>query len=187
MKKYLLVALMALANTTHADCLMRSSIKISQDQINSVPTDIQKMVVPDAKGNRCILHYRLHVGARWQTVEGVGLGATEPAACSNALDVSRGAILEEVTPKTVQADSQMVCSDLQEIHMHPVRIGDVIWESETDIHNIPAQRPYFRYKNTQCRLFVETNSKEMDLVIYQGVICRVDSTQQSRWQVVDKF
>jgi hypothetical protein len=76
---------------------------------------------------------------------------------------------------------------LPEIRVHPVRIGDIIWQSEVDVHTIPEERPYFMYKRTQCRMFVERDSKEQNLMVYQGIICKMDSTKNAKWQVLDKY
>lgn len=170
-----------------ADCYIRSSTKIARQFVDSQPTDIQKLVTPDAHGQKCVLRYRVNIRDDWQTAEGIGYGATESEACAQAADIRRGSILEEVTSKTVRADSQMVCSDLPDIRVHPVRIGDVIWESETDLHTYPQERKYFWYKRTQCRMFVERDSRNQNLMLYQGIMCRLNASGNSKWQVIDKY
>jgi hypothetical protein len=183
----ILVASLSHCNQAHGECYMRVSTHLTQRIVNSQPTDIQKLVTPDIRGQKCVLQYRVHIGNDWQTAEGIGYGANEAEACSQALDVNRGSLLEEVTATSVQADNQMVCSDIPEIRVHPVRIGDIIWESETDIHTIPAERPYFWYKRSRCRMFVERSARDQNLVMYQGIICRQNSTGPSKWQVIDKY
>jgi hypothetical protein len=160
--------------------------KISSSAVFGQPTDIQRIVTPDARGYQCVLRYRLNVDLDWQTVEGIGVGKTEAQACATALDLKQAAVLSDA-PTKVSADRQMVCSDFPDIRVRPVRIGEVIWESETDVHTIPEERPYFVYKSTQCRLFVERNSVDRNFFTYQGVICRLNATKNSKWQVVDKY
>jgi len=187
MKRLFIFALCATATAVSAECHMRTSIRVARQDIFGAPTDVQRIVTPDAQGDKCVLRYRLNIKGDWQTVEGEATAATEEVACTKALDVGQGWLLQDVAPKLVQADNQMVCSDAPEIQVHPVRIGDEIWESEVDVHSIPAERAYFQYKHTRCRFFVERDAKFQNLYIYQGVICRVNSTQHSKWRVIDRY
>jgi hypothetical protein len=186
MKRLVLVLLIA-SSTVYADCHLRMTTKLLRKDVFGQPTDIQRMITPDARGYQCVIRYRLNIDLEWQTIEGVGTGKTEEQACAQALDVKRGEILAEITPQSVRSDQQMVCSNLPEISVHPVRIGDVVWESETDVHSIASERAYFQYKNTQCRMFVERNAKNSNFFTYQGIICRLNTTKNSKWQVVDKY
>jgi hypothetical protein len=186
--KRTLIAIMCLsAGLASAECYIRSSTKISKKEIFGAPTDIQRIVTPDAKGFQCVLRYRLNIKTDWQTVEGVASAKTEDDACARAIDISRASILQEPAPTSVKSDTQMVCGDITDIKVHPVHINDVIWESEVDIHTIPAERPYFQYKRTQCRMFVERDGKSQNLYLYQGIICRENSSAHSQWRVVDKY
>lgn len=187
MKRTLIFSLLALASVVHAECYMRSSVKITQRMITGAPTDFQKLVVPDARGSKCVLRYRINISGDWQTAEGIGYGTTESQACVHAMDLGQGAILDQVLPGKIVADNLMVCSDIPDITVHPVRIGDVIWESETDLHSHPQEQKYFTYKRTQCRMFVERNAQFQNLYTYQGIICKQNATQYSKWQVIDKY
>lgn len=170
-----------------ADCYVRSSIKLSRPDIDAGPTDLQKLVVPDALGKKCVVRYRVHVGDEWYTAEGTGTGRDEGSACVQAMDIGRGSVLAEVEPSRVRADTQMVCSDIPDIRIRPVRIGEVVWESETDMHRHEQERKYFDYKQTKCRMFTERNSKDRNLYTYQGIICKADTNPNGKWQVVDKY
>ena len=185
--KHLALSLLVLAGTVHADCHVRVATKLSTKAVFGQPTDIQRMVVPDAKGYQCVVRYRLNVDLDWQTIEGVGVGKTETQACAQAYDINRGSVLADIVPQRVSSDQQMVCSDLPDIRVRPVRIGDVIWESETDVHVVPEERAYFRYKSTQCRMFVERASNDKNFFTHQGIICRLNAARDSKWQVVDKY
>ena len=183
---------MLIAGLTHcerakADCFTRSSIHLTQQIVDHGPTDYQRLVTPDPKGSKCVLRYRVHVKDDWETAEGVGYGKNENEACAQAMDLTRGSLLEELVPKKVRADTQMVCSDIPEIRVHPVRIGDLIWESEVDLHSHPQEQKYFTYKRTKCRMFVERDAKNINLFTYQGVICQADKASNSKWYVVDKY
>jgi hypothetical protein len=185
--KHLALLLLVASSAVYADCHVRMSTRISTNAVFGQPTDVQRLVTPDAKGYKCVLTYRLNIDQEWQAVEGIGIAKTEEQACASAADVKRGAVLAQVTPTRVSSDQQMVCSDFPDIRVRPVKPGERIWESEVDVHTIPAERPYFVYKNTQCRMFVERNSRDQNLFTYQGVICRLNTTKSSKWQVVDKY
>ena len=187
MKSASLLILSLICTLAQADCHVRSSTKLDKKSIDAGPVDVQRLVTPDKNGQQCVLRYRVYIKNTWQTAEGIATGKTEDDACARAIDVSRGSILEEPSAKKVRSDTQLVCSDLDEIKIHPVKVGDVIWESETDLHNHPEERKPFIYKRTLCRWFVERDSQDQNLWLYQGIICRVDSTQQSKWRVIDKF
>ena len=116
-----------------------------------------------------------------------GTGRDEGSACVQAMDIGRGSVLAEVEPSRVRADTQMVCSDIPDIRIRPVRIGEVVWESETDMHRHEQERKYFDYKQTKCRMFTERNSKDRNLYTYQGIICKADTNPNGKWQVVDKY
>lgn len=188
--KRTIVLLLCLASTTAlADCYQRSTINITQQKINTAPTDIQTLVTPDAQGYRCVAQYRLHIGNAWYTVEGTAVSNSETHACEQALDVKRGTVLEDVAPARVSGDHQLVCTDLPDIRVRPVRRGELIWESEVDLHSHPLERahPYFYLKQAQCRKFIERRPKDQNLIIYQGIICQATTAKNSKWVVIDKY
>ena len=188
MKKSIILLLCLVSSTALADCYIRSNISLSKQLIYSKPTDIQQLVVPDDRGQKCVMRYRIYVNASWQTAEGVGYGKTEDIACAQALDTTRGAVLQEVEPTTVRADSQMVCSDLPDIRVRPVQRNELIWESEADMHSTPQERgKYFVYKEATCRKFIERTNKDQNLIIYQGIICQNSTVPGSKWRVIDKY
>ena len=179
----LTIAGLTYCTTPRAECYVKSDIRLTRQTINAGPTDLQKLVTP----GHCSVQYRVHIGDDWQTAEGVGVGKTEAEACAQAMDISRARVLLEASPQTVSANTQLVCNDLTEIQVRRVHVGETIWESEVDMHLHPQERKYFWYKNTQCRVFTERNSKDSNLFTYQGVICRTNSKATSKWQVVDKY
>ena len=187
MKHLLLLPLIVTSATALADCHVRINTTIPQHLINTPPTDIQQIVTPDSRGYKCAMQYRLHVDREWRTVEGIGYGKTEMAACAQAIDTNRGAYLEEAVTSNIHADNQMVCSDLPDIRVRPVKIGESIWESEVELHAAQSLRKPFIYKRTMCRFFTERGVKNNNFYPYQGVICRENMTGNSKWVVVDKF
>lgn len=185
--KYLIIPLMFVATVAQAECLTRVKTNISRAAINSRPTDIQKMVIPEGSNQRCVMRYRIHIGTDWQTVEGEGVGRNAAEACVQAIRPEVGSILSDVEYDRVTAETQMVCSDFQDIHVRKVHAGERIWESEAEIHNNPAEQKYFVYKDTQCRYFIERGAKEQNMYLYQGIMCRETKEPTSKWLVVDKY
>ncbi len=189
MKLTLALVLCAVATTSVAECYQRSEINISRQKINTAATDVQKMVTPDSKGQRCVARYRLHIGNAWVTVEGSAVAQTEELACQQALDIKQAVALEEVPPNSVRADQQLICSDLPDIRVRAVRTGELIWESEADLHSHPLERgePYFFWKQARCRKFIERTAQNQNLIIYQGIMCQATTTANSKWLVLDKY
>lgn len=186
-KSVFFLGLLTAAGIASAECYVRTATNLTGMPRNTPPMDIQKLVTPDARGQKCVMRYRIHIDRDWQTAEGIGYGATEAEACAQALDLRRGSLLSDPTPIMVRSDHQMVCSDLPDIRVRPVRVGELIWESETELHTIESEKRYFWYKRVQCRMFVERDSKRGNLTLYQGVICRNDNSKDSKWRVIDKY
>jgi hypothetical protein len=187
MKNVIIAGLILASTPAIADCYMRSNIKLTRQVINAGPTDIQRLVVNDGANKKCMVQYRVHIGDEWHTAEGVGQAKEEGPACAQAMDVGQGRVLNEVEPSKITSESDMVCNDLPEIRVRAVRIGEVIWESETDMHRHEQERQYFDYKQTRCRMFTERNAKDRNLYTYQGIICKADTNPLGKWRVIDKY
>jgi len=186
MKRVLLASLCLASALANAECYVRTTTTISRSALLVEPTDFQQIVSPDTKGVKCAIRYRVNVDGEWETVEGVGVHNDSGVACAKAIKLDNAVVLKEPTRDIVKADQQMVCSDLPDIRVRPVRVGEKIWESETDLHRNPNERKYFVYKNTKCRMFTERETKNGNLQTYQGVICKAD-TNSPKWIVVDKY
>jgi hypothetical protein len=189
MKLALALTLCVATAAAGAECYQRAEINIGRAQVNTAPTDVQTLTVPDAGGHRCVVRYRLHIGDAWTTVEGSAVARTESAACEQALALKNAVALEEVRPNSVRADQQLVCSDLPDIRVRPVQVGELIWESEADLHSHALERkhPYFFWKQARCRKFIERVPKDQNLIIYQGIMCQVNTAANSKWLILDKY
>lgn len=188
MKKLFTLLLVSCSVSAHADCYMRSDINLSKMDVRGQPTDIQKIVMPDEAGKKCVIRYRIYADNEWRTVEGTGTGSTEKESCGKAMDIKKAYSLIEITPGIIHAENQLVCSDLLDIYVRPVRRGDLIWESETDMHSDLGERgKYFFYKQARCRKFIERTARDQNLIIYQGIICQNDTGSNSKWRVIDKY
>lgn len=183
----LAVAGVGYCSSAKSECYVHSDIKLTRQTIIAGPTDIQRLAVPDPVGSKCVANYRVYIGNTWRTAEGTATGKTEAEACTRAMDIGRGHVLAEVEPDQVSSDMAMVCSDLPEIRIRTVHVGEIIWDSEADIHSIPAERKYFTYKRNTCRYFMEQDARDHNMIPYQGIMCKVDSTKYSKWRVIDKY
>jgi hypothetical protein len=65
-----------------------------------------------------------------------------------------------------------------------IKKGDVILESEVNKSRVDVG--YFMHRNTRCRLFMENQTFNGKLRVYNGVICQVDNSD-TNWLVVDKW
>jgi hypothetical protein len=106
--------------------------------------------------------------------------------------VSFGAIADECKVTTitierngkVESETATVCKEGQ-LGDTKIRIGDTILENE--VGTVPEVSPkYFKYQNTQCRLFRESLAVKGVLRVNHGVICRTDANA-TNWLVVDKW
>jgi hypothetical protein len=126
----------------------------------------------------------LLVNGSWVTAEGTGTGVDDGSACGLAMQRSQGHVLMDMDPKSVQSQNQMVCTSMPDIRVRPVSMGELIWESEADWPVHANEQGYFNYKRTVCRKFNERATRNQNLTIYQGIICRETSGQ---WRVIDKY
>lgn len=181
------VAGLGYCSQSKAECYVRTNIQLTRQNIIAGPTDVQRLVVPDPAGSKCVSRYRVYIKDQWHTAEGTATGHNEAEACTRAMDIGRGHALAEVEPDKVSASMTMVCSDLPDIRIRTVHIGETVWESETDMHVHPQERDYFWYKRSKCRYFTEQSARDNNMITYQGVICKKDSTPGSKWQVIDKY
>jgi hypothetical protein len=181
------VAGLGYCSQSNADCYVHSKIRLSRPAIVAGPTDVQRMAIPDSKGFKCVTNYRVYINKQWYTAEGSATARTESEACNQAMDLGRGSVLAEVEPNRVTSDMSLICSDIPAIQIRPVRVGETIWESETDLHTEKSEQKYFFYKRDRCRYFTEQAVRENNMITYQGIICKKNSQPNSKWQVVDKF
>jgi hypothetical protein len=187
MKTLLTVGLCLVSSLATADCYVRSTTNITPSALQSAPVDFQKISTPDPKGHKCVIRYRAYLNDQWNSIEGIGIDKDPDVACARAMDLKRGVVLEEIVREKVKSDQQMVCSDLPDIRVRSVQVGELIWESETDLHRNPRERAYFVYKQTKCRMFTERASKDSNLQTYQGIICQADTGPNPKWRVIDKY
>ena len=68
-----------------------------------------------------------------------------------------------------------------------IKKGDVILETEVNKSRVKVEPDgYFTYQNSRCRLFMENQTFNGKLRVYNGVICQIDNSD-TNWLVVDKW
>lgn len=68
-----------------------------------------------------------------------------------------------------------------------IKKGDVILENEVNKSRVKVGSDgYFMHRNSRCRLFMENQTFNGKLRVYNGVICQVDNSD-TNWLVVDKW
>ena len=185
MKKLALIVAALAVSTAQADCYNRTAITAQTRSEVSRVTDVRQQILPDPAGFACRVTFRALIGQDWHTGEGSATGFTgdDPAQiCAQAQTVGRSFLLAKIGTTTVNQDSDVVCTDQPLPEVRPVKIGQIIGESEVQIHT-KYPKP-FSYQGTQCRWYMEYGTRSQDITPWQGVICRV---QGDRWKVVDKF
>ena len=65
-----------------------------------------------------------------------------------------------------------------------IKKGDVILETEVNKSRVDVG--YFTHRNSRCRLFMENQTFNGKLRVYNGVICQIDNSD-TNWLVVDKW
>ena len=132
--KLFVLLLAAFNSNAVAECYMQSSVvgqaKGSIEQV----ADIKHWTVPFTNNQRkCMVTFRGYAKHSWWN--GVGehvfsSAVTEDSACKVALERGKAQMIETVFGQVVLSEGQMICSDLPEIKVKPVSVGDVVQLSQ---------------------------------------------------------
>ena len=82
----------------------------------------------------------------------------------------------------VRSESSTVCKEGVPGHTK-IRKGNIILENE--VGKVP-NLPYFRHKNSKCRMFEDRYISGTDIMVSHGVICEADN-EGLNWLVVDRW
>lgn len=183
-----IIALALLPALAYGECYTRSSVVIQPKDITAPATDIERLVTPSGKDNiQCVVKFRIGINGVWQTAEGRAVGAkgNEDLVCQHAVNLESSYLLVAQGDRKMQAEQQMTCYDGPEYNIRKVKVGDVVRDSEVEQH--PTVRKYYAYQRTQCRYYGEHTMVKDNLAFYQGVMCRIDSSRNPKWQIMDKW
>lgn len=181
-----IAGLLLLASTTvNAECYMRSATSSTAKVDVQRLVDQRTMVTPTVSGKRCSVTFRIQINGQWFD----GFGAHEwsdttddATACKIAVELGKQEIIGQNFKRQVASQQEMVCSDEPQIVEKPVQVGDLIRESQVMPH--PDKPKPFKYRGANCKWYIETDAKGLDMYQWQGVICEV---RPGTWKVLDKF
>lgn len=150
-------------------------------------TTVRRDVVPMPGGGRkCIVDFRVRIGAQWHTAFGEyqwdgNRGSHE--GCAIAVERAENAVRDRVGRGASATERVLVCRDRPELQeLRESRVGTVGNAGQFRIH--PQHQMRFWHNGAQCRWFVEPQFTGRDIRNYQGIICEIGRDQ---WVVIDKF
>lgn len=176
------------ALTANAECYTRSATVSKMTSSIEKVADLERAVLPAGAGkNLCRITFRAYIDGKWYSAQGEEIGNVSDSldtVCSKAMNAGRISILESVSGTKITGSQDMICTDQPMPKDKPlVNIGDMLWESEVQIH--PVHKDVFRYRGSICRWFIESRPKTGEVEMSQGIICR--APEQKVWRVVDKW
>ena len=176
-KKIVLVLITVSQFAVAEDCrVQQASQNVSRQQVSEVID-----LVKNKREGICQVTFKLSVDGRTHLVDHTYNGLYQPEIlCQMAIEEGRAMLLTQIGG-TFESESITVCKEGGNLKFRPLKIGDEILESEAP--QIQG-KPYFKYRNTQCRLFRERYNQNGTLRVNHGVICQTDN---SLWTVVDKW
>lgn len=182
----LLISLLSV--TASAECYIRSATVSKMTSSIERTADIQRDILPQGNsGFKCRITFRAYIDNKWHTAVGEEVGdakASLDQTCSKAMNAGSVSILESVSGTKISSNQDMICTDRPMPQSRPkVNIGDIVWESEVQIH--PIHKNQFNYRGSACRWFIESRPESGNIDLSQGIICR--SLEQQVWKVVDKW
>jgi hypothetical protein len=171
-----------------AECYSRSSTVSKMTSVIERVADLDRQLLP-ISNNRlmCRITFRAYIDGKWHDALGEEVGRNTDSLdtlCSKAMNSGRISILESVSGTKITGNQEMICTDRpKKEHRSTVSIGDLVWESEVQIH--PVNRNTFNYRGSICRWFVESKPQAGRVELMQGIICR--APEQKVFRVVDKW
>ena len=148
---------------------------------------IRRDVVPyfdDQK--RCIVDFRVRIGAEWHTAFGeYTWSGDRPAteACAIAVTRAEDAVRERVGRSQTTSEKILVCKDEPRLNtLRSAQVGTVGDLGQFRPH--PELTGRFYHNGTQCKWFIDSAFTGRDVRTFQGIICQMQADQ---WVVVDKF
>lgn len=184
----LLISLLFVPGIVYAECYTRSATVSKLTSSIERVADLEKTVLPQGNGKTlCRVNFRAYIDSKWHTAQGEDVGEANDSLdniCSKAMNLGRISILEKVSGTKITANQEMICTDQPMPKDRPtVEVGDIIWESEVQVH--PIYKEPFRFRGSICRWFIESRPSEHNIKLKQGVMCR--APEQKVFKVVDKW
>ncbi|CAB4126032.1 hypothetical protein UFOVP181_206 [uncultured Caudovirales phage] len=177
MKKVLLTLLAFSQLAIAQECKVQQATQnVSRQNVSGVIN-----LVKNKQEGSCQVIFKITVDGQTHLVDHTYKGLYQPEIlCQMSIEEGRGMLLTEIGG-TFESESVTVCKEGANLKFRPLKIGDEILEGEAPVIQ---GKPYFKYRNTQCRLFRERYNQNGNLRVNHGVICQTDN---SLWTVVDKW
>lgn len=182
-KKLAALAIAALISTSaFAECFYSSRVSVQ------VPYKVDEIdhVAYMHSPNTCTVTARVKYRNKWHTIAGKAEDRVRPSMeiCDMALTFAIKDFLLRANSKSIDAEQEMICTDLPTTRLRPVQKGEIIRASEVNPH---PTRPDFINNGRECRWFTETESDHLGrLNSLNGVICKVGRANADQWYVVGK-
>ena len=191
MKARALLLVAVLAQPAFAECYLRSStlnqFKGTIERTADVARDV--VVMPPDK-MQCTVTFRVMLNGVWHTAQGqaIGLDSTsENQLCAQAQDIGRSRLMQKIDGSQTSVSQEMVCTDqdIPQTRSRPVKIGDLVRESEMAPHWDLSKRTSFAHRGLECRWFMETLPYGVSGMVQSiGMMCKLDN---NRWRITDKW
>jgi hypothetical protein len=186
----LLATSMLVGLNAQAECILHStSVSKVVGKVDEI-ADTRYMVGSTFNNERkCSTSSRVQYHGQWETVYGEYTGDPsigDQELCLNAVELSVRQFLASKEDKLTHFEQQMVCTDEEPIKLRPVKLGEVIRESE--VQPDPDNTFLFQYKGATCKRFIEPGTREgRDLYLWHGVICKLGRRDSDNWTVLDMY
>lgn len=171
-----------IATSAFAECFYSSRVAT---QIPYKVDDIDHVAYMHGP-NTCTVTARVMYRSAWHTIAGKATDQIKPSMeiCDMALTHAIKDFLLRANSKSIDAEQEMICTDLPTVKLRPVDKGEIIRVSEVRPH--PTRMPFINNGN-ECRWFVESEVDHLGRVqSINGVICKIGRANADQWYVVGK-
>lgn len=182
---------LALVGSAHAECYYQSVyVNELKSQIERT-ADEQRFVGVMNDVKFCRVAFRIQVKGEWLTAQGEARGpltSNDNQLCAQAVDSGRARVLEKIGAK-MSVTQDMLCTDRDTptVTRIPVKVGDIVKDSQMDPHPDPSKRVSFldEKSGVECRYFGEAMpTVGGGVVSYYGTMCRV---RNGDWLIRNKW
>ena len=181
-KHIAVIAASLIATSAFAECYYSSR---TSAQIPYKVDDIDHVAFVHSP-NTCTVTARVMYRNTWHTIAGKAEDRVKPSMeiCDMALTFAIKDFLLRANSRNIDAEQEVICTDLPTTKLRPVDKGEVIRLSEVNPH--PTRMPFINNGN-ECRWFVESEVDHLGrLKSINGVICKVGRANADQWYVVGK-
>jgi hypothetical protein len=188
MKKTILtLSLLATSAMASDQCVLQERT-VSQSHVTiQERSTVRRDIVPTpSKHKKCIVDFRVRIGANWHTAFGEYVwpgDLSENEACAIAVSRAEDLVRQRVGKSNTLTERTLVCKDRTELNtLRTTQIGTVA--DVAQFRPDPEFPNRFWHNGAQCKWFIESTFTGKNIQAFRGIICE---TQPNLWVVVDKF